>query len=143
MANGEAQCMTAIFNDVKAVLRKHKDRGTYASMKGRSNIYDLLSQSWTRLHKSTAVKLSMAKLLRAVFESNSIAPPTIHEIMCHKIWRQSYNPIHVMPWYIMSTMRGKYTFDEKERVCYAFLDTIMDDIKKHAELKHKKQWTKA
>ena len=141
MANGEAQCMTAIFNDVKAVLREHKDRRTYASMKGMSSMYDLTSQVWRRLYKSTAVKFSMATLLRTVFKSNGIAPPTMHELMCNKVWRQSYNQIHLMPWYIMSTMRGKYTLDEKARACYAFLDTIRDEIKKHAALKHKKQWT--
>lgn len=143
MANGEAQCMTAIFNDVKAVLREHKDKRTYASMKEISSMYDLASQVWRRLYKSTAVKLSMSRLLRTVFKSNGIAPPTMHELMCHKVWRQSYYQIHLMPWYIMSTMRGKYTLDEKERACYAFLDTIRDEIKKHATLKHKKQWTKA
>ena len=135
--------MTAIFNEAKTILREHKDRRTYASMKGMSNMYDLASQVWRRLHKSTAVKLSMARLLRTVFESNGIAPPTTHELMCNKVWKQPYNSIHIMPWHIMSTMRGRYTIDEKERACYAFLDVIRDEIKKHFALKHKKQWTKA
>ena len=143
MTNGETQFITAIFNDIKAVIREHKDKRTYASMKERSNIDDLISQAWKRLYKSTAVKLNISRLLRTVFESNGIAPPTIHELMCHKVWKQSYNSMHLTPWFIMSTMHRKCTLAEKERVCHAFLNAIRGDIKKHAALQHKKQWTKA